>query len=464
MVSLAQIVRDHLRLSSLRGRLIAGAFWSTVASGAGQAFVLASTVICGRLLGPGDYGRFALVVSTVTLFATVAALGLGVTATRYVAEYRQTEPERAGRVLGLSSISACGAGLLVAACLVAAAPWMSSTFLREPQLAYDLKIAAIFVFFSAFNTHQVGSLCGFEAFKPLTLGHLGKGMITLPAVTVGALIGGLHGAVIATALSSGLACILYAIVLKHQCHRYRVAIDYAIGREEWKLLYRFSIPVVVAGLSFTPAVWLTNALLAKSSGYAELGVFNAAMQWQLVILFFANAVSNVGLPLLSHTLPERDMHKYKRVLGWIFVATTGSALAVAIPVAVAAPTMMRLFGHGFQHSDLTVRLLCLSAVLSAMNIVVGNAIWSLDATVSGVLLALLRGAMLVAFALMFVHAGAPGLASAYLSMTILQTLTSLVFMRWLLANRSVKWGTIQTASVNDFSPLALVGTERETES
>jgi O-antigen/teichoic acid export membrane protein len=464
MVSLAQTVTDYLRPGSLRYRLTVGAFWSTVASGAGQAFTLASTVICGRVLGPGDYGRFALVVSTVTLFATVAALGLGVTATRYIAEYRRAEPERAGRVLGLSSISACGAGLLVAACLVAAAPWLSSTFLHAPQLANDLKIAAIFMFFSAFNTHQVGSLSGFEAFKPLTIAHLGRGIITLPLVTVGALIGGLHGAVIATALSSGLACILYAVVLKHQCRRHRVRIDYAIGREEWKLLYRFSIPVVIAGLSFTPAVWLTNALLARSSGYAELGVFNAAMQWQLIILFFATAVSNVGLPLLSHTLPERDMHKYKRVLAWIFVATTGSALVVATPVAVAAPTMMQLFGRGFQHSDVTVRLLCLSAVLSAMNIVVGHAIWSLDATVSGVLLALLRGATLVAFAFMFVRAGATGLATAYVSMAIVQTLASLVFMRWLLANRSMNWGKDRTARVNDFLPLALVGTERGTES
>ena len=443
MLSLAQLIRDHLHPGSFRYRFFAGAFWSTMASGAGQAFAMASAVICGRLLGPGDFGRFALVVSTVTLFASVAALGLGVTATRYIAEYRFAQPERAGRIIGLSSISSCGAGLLVAAAMIAAAPWLSSTFLRSPQLATELRAAAIFMFFSAFNTHQTGALCGFEAFKPLAVSHLVKGVITLPIVTVGALMGGLHGSVIASALASGLSCIPYAIALHRQCRRHHIRISYKVGNEEWKLLYSYSIPVVLAGLSFTPAVWLSNALLARSSGYAELGMFNAAMQWQFVIMFFAGAISSTGLPLLSNTLSERDMSKYKRVLAWIFAATTGSALVVAIPIAVAAPFLMHLYGHGFLHSDAAVRLLCISAVLSAMNIVVGHAVWSLDATVSGMLLALMRGASLVGFAVLFAHSGATGLASAYLGMTVLQTLTSLVFMRWLLANRSTAWNRIR---------------------
>lgn len=446
MSSLAQLAADHLRTASLRRRLVVGAFWSTVASGAGQAFTLASTIVCGRILGPEDYGRFALVVTTVTLFATVAALGLGVTATRYIAEYRNADPARAGRVIGLSSFSACGAGLLVGACMVVAAPWLSGTFLRAPQIEVDLQIAAVFMFFTAFNTHQVGALCGFEAFKPLMTANLRRGLITLPLVAGGALIGGLHGSVIASALASGLACIFFSVALKDQCRRHGIRIDYVVGREEWKLLYRFSVPVVIAGLSFTPAVWFSNALLARASGYAEVGVFNAAMQWQLVALFFATAIANAGMPLLSNTLPERDMRKFKRVLFWIFVTTTGSALMVAVPVAIGAPFVMQLFGRGFQHSDTTVRLLCISAVLSAMNIVVGHAIWSLDATISGMLLALMRGATLVAFAFMFVHAGASGLATAYVAMTMLQTVTSLVFMRWLLANRDLEWGRIRAMS------------------
>jgi len=424
---------------SIRARLLAGAFWSILGSGIGQAMSMAATMICARFLGPHDYGQLGVIQSTVNLFGLVAALGLGITATKHIAEYRRLDPDHAGRVLGLATLTACGAGLFFAALLVAGGPWLSRTFLRAPELSFDLRIASIAIFFSGLNGYQVGALTGFEAFRPIAAASLIRGLITLPVVLAGIHAAGLRGAVAAISLVSALNYLVHSFILARQCRLHCVSVSYRFERKDWRLLYRFSIPVVIAGMSFTPAVWWASALLARSSGYVQLGLFSAAFQWNTVILFFSGALGNLCLPLLSSILPEKNMAKYVRILLANFVLTTGSALAVAVPVAIAAPFVMSLYGKSFAHAENTLLLVCLAAVLTAANTSVGHAIWSLDATMSGVLLALMRGVLLVAAAYTLRSYGALGLAGSYAFMAFVQTLVCCGFMWWLLRRRSAQW-------------------------
>ena len=105
---------------------------------------------------------------------------------------------------------------------------------------------------------------------------------------------------------------------------------------------------------------------------------------------------------------------------------------------------MRLYGPAFEHGASALVLISLASVLSAMNLPVGHALWSLDATVSAVLLALLRGGVLVLGAYALAGRGATGLAEAYVIMAVIQTAATVPFMIWILHRRFV-----QTASPNE---------------
>ena len=438
-IPLTALLGPRLVPGSIRTRLLAGAFWSILGSGIGQAMSMAASVLCARFLGPRHYGQLGVIQSTVNLFGLVASLGLGITATKHIAEYHRVDPARAGRVLGLATFTACAAGIVVAAILAAGSPWLARTCLNAPELSPDLRIAAVTIFFYGLNGYQVGALTGFEAFRPLAAAALVRGLITLPAVTCGILAAGLRGAVVALAVVSALNYLVHGFVLSRECRARHVAVSYRLGNEDWRMFYRFSLPVVVASMSFTPAVWWSNTLLARSSGYVQFGLFSAAFQWNTVIMFFSGAIGNLCLPLLSSVLPEKNMPKYVRILAANFVLTTASALAVGIPVAIAAPLVMSLYGKGFVHAYHTLLLICLAAVLTAANTSVGHAIWSLDATVSGVILALMRGSLLVAGAYLLRAHGALGLAGAYVLMALTQTLICCAFIWWLLSKRSAQW-------------------------
>ena len=80
-------------------------------------------------------------------------------------------------------------------------------------------------------------------------------------------------------------------------------------------------------------------------------------------------------------------------------------------------------------------LISFAAVLSAINTPVGHALWSLDLTTAAVLIALLRGGVLLTAAYLLAGYGAAGLAGAYVIMGVIQTVVTVPVMMWLLRRK-----------------------------
>src|SRR6516165_235420 len=90
--------------SPLGYRLARGAVWSFVGAVVSRGCGLLSSILVARMLGKTGFGELGILQSSVGLFATFAGFGLGLTSTKYVAEFRLKDPARAGRVIGVSSI------------------------------------------------------------------------------------------------------------------------------------------------------------------------------------------------------------------------------------------------------------------------------------------------------------------------------------------------------------------------
>src|ERR1035437_1760311 len=148
---------------SLRGRFARGAVWSLIGAVISQGSNLAASVITARLLGREQFGEYGMIQSTVGMLGVFAGLGLGVTATKYVAEFRTLNPERAGRIIALGCAVAIVLGGLLALCLLAYAPVLAAKTLHAPGLADELRIASLLLFFNALNGAQTGALSGLEA-------------------------------------------------------------------------------------------------------------------------------------------------------------------------------------------------------------------------------------------------------------------------------------------------------------
>jgi O-antigen/teichoic acid export membrane protein len=198
------------------------------------------------------------------------------------------------------------------------------------------------------------------------------------------------------------------------------------------------VPAVAASLALTFATWASTALVARAS-LSEAGVLGVARQWQGVVLFLASAVSGLGLPLVASALPSRDLRALRRALGASFAASTGLALLVALPVAALAPRLLAASGPAFAGRGAVLVLCCAAAVLLAANMAVGQAIWALGAHRAGVLLALLRGALLVLLSAALAPRGADGVALAWVATAAVLTVVQIPFVAWILARKRAEW-------------------------
>jgi O-antigen/teichoic acid export membrane protein len=90
----------RIEASDIGIRLARGVFWSMAGAMISRGLMLVATVAVARLLGKTGYGELGMIQSTVGMFGVFAGFGLGLTATKHVAELRQSDPIRAGRILG----------------------------------------------------------------------------------------------------------------------------------------------------------------------------------------------------------------------------------------------------------------------------------------------------------------------------------------------------------------------------
>lgn len=171
-------ILKRIEASDIGLRMARGLFWSMAGTVISRALMLLATILVARLLGKIEYGELGMIQSTVGMFGVFAGFGLGLTATKYVAELRESDPLRVGRILSLSTFVACFTGGLMALALLFFAPWLAEHTINAPHLVSQLRISAIVLFFSALNGAQTGALAGFEAFKDIAKINFSVGIIS----------------------------------------------------------------------------------------------------------------------------------------------------------------------------------------------------------------------------------------------------------------------------------------------
>lgn len=401
---------------SLRDRILTGALWSLAGSGAYHGLSFASTIICARFLGNAGFGELMMVRNTVAMLGMIAGMGLGVTATRYVAEFRSSDPERAGRILRLCGLTAWISGIVATLALVMLAPYVSRTALANSGLAVPLAIGSVLLFAYAVDGAQKGVLAGFEAYPTIALINLCGGLTTFPIVLAGVAYAGVNGALSALALSAILMLVLNRYAIGRQCVAHGIPVPARHWWDERRILVRFSLPALLLKIVAPPAVWACNAMLAhQPNGYTELGLVGAAEQLRMLALFVPAAVFQCLMPILSAEL-NRDSSSSRshrlhviNAYGSFFLATA----IVALLLFFVNP-LLNLFGKTFVDGRMVLVLSLLYLPVSTFKDGIGRLIHAKELLWYGVASSILLSVILLTAAYGLIQFGAAGLAAAHL--------------------------------------------------
>ena len=350
--------------------------WTLAGAMMARGLGLIASVVAARMLGREGFGELGVIQSTVAMFGAFAGFGLGLTATKHIAECRNADPTRAGRIMALSGVIAAISGAVMALGLLLTAGPVAEHALAAPHLKGLLQVSAGLIFLGALNGAQLGALSGLEAFKTIARVNLWSGLVSFPIMIAGVWWGGLNGAVWGLVASLGVSWLFNHLALRTEARRAGVPLSFSLRIDEWKrevgVLWQFSLPAMLCGFMVLPVHWICTALLAhQPGGYAEMGVFNAANQWRIAILFVPQAMAGIVLPALAGLHGERDHARYLKVF-WSNVALIGGvALALALGVALSSGIIIRNYGAGFAHGQGTLVLLALSAVVLSVNQMLG---------------------------------------------------------------------------------------------
>lgn len=347
-------------------RLARGVAWTALGSSVAQGGSLLCAVIVARLVGKGLYGQYAFILSTAIAITSVAGLGLGFTATKYVSQYRLSDTGKAGRILGLSSSTAVLTAGSFAVAMALFAPSLISGNVRSELVAWGLRWSAIYVYFTAVNAYQVGAMAGFEAFGAVAAinGCAGAAIVVLTwCLAAGA---GFKGAVLAQGAGAAVLWTLYHFALRKQCRKHGIAVSCRGAWRERAVLFHFSLPSAACGIVAAFAVWFGNTTVVGTRGYAELAVFSAVYNLRPIVLFVPALVGRVTLPLLNSLLADGQGRAYRRTLRASVVFNGAIALGLAVCLFAGGTPVLRLFGKDFAGAPGLFAMVLGSAVLEVI--------------------------------------------------------------------------------------------------
>jgi len=417
--------------SNIVGRVASGTLWKLLATLGSRAFTIGAMIAAARLLGKADFGALGMVQSTVGMFGVLAGLGLGVTATKYVAELRGKNPIRLGRILSLVVVVQTVAVVATGGVIVAMSRFVASKTINAPHLVEEIRLAALLLAFLSLNGLVSGALAGFEAWRSVAIVSVVQGATTVPAVLLLASSHGVAGAVVALTLAATAGLFIGTAALIRQCAFGGIVPRWHGIWTERRIIWKFAVPATLTSLTIGPVLWAANAVLVNTpGGYGELGGFRAVAQWKNMMMYVPGAMAAAFLPVLSQVHGTGDKERFTRALGTQVNLLWLSTVPIAVGIICCGRYVLLLYGASFAGHELLLAAVVFGAVIHSLTGCFSNALVSTGRMWLRLAMYAVGGAVLVGAAFAVVpRLGAVGLALAHIIAYAVHVTWQLVALR-----------------------------------
>jgi O-antigen/teichoic acid export membrane protein len=356
----------------LTNKLSQDSFWALIGSVSSRGLGLLAAIIVARLLGKDIYGEFGMIKSTLISVAIFSTFGLGYTATKFVAEFKNNEKEKLKLFYNYSMKITLLIGGVMSIVLFLFSNEIAISVLESAHLSSALKIVAFWVLFNSLSTTQIGVLAGFGEFKSMAKINTVTGITTFILSVVLTYFYLLDGALFALVLSQVLNWYLnFRVVNKILPSTQYENLDRNKFLNE---ILHFSFPIALQEAIYAITSWLNYYLIIKLSNYGELGLYSAANQWLGVLLFLPGILKNV---ILSHmTESGNDKVKHYNILRKMLKINLLSTLLPSIIIFLLSGFITEIYGDTFLGLGKVLKATLLSAVFLSLSNVYSQAFMS----------------------------------------------------------------------------------------
>jgi O-antigen/teichoic acid export membrane protein len=421
---LVRSARSHLvrPLRRLRGHLLSAMLWNGVAAVLSRGLPVLGMMLAARILGRDNFGQLGIAHSTAMMLQVFAVAGLGTTATTFVARWRKTDPDRAGRIMVLCYGFTCLIAGLFLCGLALGAERIADTVLAAPQLAGKLHIAGFLVFAVTLSAVQTGMLIGFQAYRDMAAANLIGGTASALLVALGAQLAEVEGALWGLTCAQAIQSLVNAVLLARAMRRDGIALRLVLPRDELSVIWRFSLPGLLTMAVWTLPTWTASVILVRQpNGMGEMGLLAAANQWFAALMFVPGVLTQVLLPIYSERLDGNRRPEARRLAVRSTLAVLLGMALLVTPMVLLSPSIAGLYGAEFRNGAAVFAVLFLTAVLAAPYGALGNYLVAEERMWTRFHINLLWAVVLVAGTVVLIEQGALGVTLATLTAYAVRT-------------------------------------------
>jgi O-antigen/teichoic acid export membrane protein len=131
-------------------RIFRGASWIIFGAVLSKFLLLIGSICVARILGQSVYGELGILRSTMSSFAMLASMGLGITATKFIGENLQRDKFNIGGIIAFTIRMAVILSLIISILLIIFSEKIL-LMIEAPHLKSELIISSIILFFIAMN-------------------------------------------------------------------------------------------------------------------------------------------------------------------------------------------------------------------------------------------------------------------------------------------------------------------------
>lgn len=366
------------RSSGLRQRILVSSFWVIAAQATYRGMLMLSMMLVARILGKEEYGQLGIIQSSLIMFEAIAALGMGVTTTKHIAEYRNTDKNKVAKIIKFTKVTTFVTAVSFGAVIYLIAPWLSANVLGSAALTDYIRVSALMLFFTNFAAARSSILIGFEAYSSMAVVNGLTGCVTILLIPSGAYLYGIEGALWGLVTVSAVHALMNSFLSIRITRKEGVPRAATLTRDEWGLLWHFSLPAVMSSILYAPVNWIGGAYLVRTAGYGEMGLFSAVNQWFSLLLFVPGVITNVFLPVFA----DQGGRGREHVLGGLLVKALKVTIVVSLPLVTAvtifSPWIMRLYGNGYSDAAKMLVVIALAALLASTQNILSNALATMN--------------------------------------------------------------------------------------
>jgi len=340
--------------------------WFTALSGFERALALVQTALISNALGVTEYGVYGLLFGTVGYVASNAGFQMGLTATVFVAKYRETEKAKAAGVISVVSRYAWVSALVIVAAALPFTGAITDALVGASRYQAAVMLGIIFVGVTIVSGIQDGVAQGFEMFVVMARLKIAVALLVLASIYFFAREFGLSGVLFAILSGAILKC----LILEQAIRQRRAAMQIPKRGEDVSisgLVADFALPSLVVSVLLGFVQWFGMLFMSKpAGGFDEVAIITLATTWRGPVLLLTSALGGVAVPAfgrLAGAGNSRGSRRLRRILSLVNLSVSSLA---SLAIVALSGVIISIYLPGFQTGRTAFCLMVLSTIPSVV--------------------------------------------------------------------------------------------------